>query len=307
MAERLDQIGGHVTSYMQSDIGESFVGTEPQGAMCAKNNVERIEMKSDRTPDPTHVKDKNDVDDESISDESSCSELEKEVAAEGLCSLGKNLPSKKPASMSPDTAEDSIDLEEESSEEEEDTLVHHVKPSAARKLKTRKGKTVVEMMASRTRKKTAGVGPFKSWSKVEIKKRKESKSSDSDEDVEDDVPDISPAKRQAAKKCPGKAAAVHLDNISFHLEDGAAKWKFVIQRRVTVERELGKEAVDVKEVMDLIKNAGLIKTVVALPQCYEGLVKEFVVNIPEEISERRSREFCKVFVRDVEVLLFFNV
>ncbi|XP_050875949.1 uncharacterized protein LOC127079612 [Lathyrus oleraceus] len=152
--------------------------------------------------------------------------------------------------MSPDTAEDSIDLEEESSEEEEDTLVHHVKPSAARKLKTRKGKTVAEMMTSRTRKKTAGVGPSKSWSKVEIKKRKESKSFESDED-----------------------------------------------RRVAVERVLGKEAVEVKEVMDLIKNPGLIKTVVALPQCYEGLVKEFVVNIPEEISERSSREFCKVFVR----------
>ncbi|KAI5404842.1 hypothetical protein KIW84_051853 [Lathyrus oleraceus] len=49
--------------------------------------------------------------------------------------------------------------------------------------------------------------------------------------------------------------------------------------------------------MELIKNAGLIKIVVDLPQCYEGLVKEFVVNIPEEISERSSREFCKVFVR----------
>jgi len=91
--------------------------------------------------------------------------------------------------------------------------------------------------------------------------------------------------------------AVHLDNISFHLEDGAAKWKFVIQRRVAVERELGKEAVEVKEVMDLIKNVGLMKTVVGLPQCFEGLVKEFVVNIPEDISEKSSKEFCKVFVR----------
>ncbi|XP_050889737.1 uncharacterized protein LOC127095031 [Lathyrus oleraceus] len=66
--------------------------------------------------------------------------------------------------------------------------------------------------------------------------------------------DISPAKRQIVKKSPGKVAAVHLDNISFHLEDGAAKWKFVIQRRVAVERELGNKVVEVKEVMDLIKN-----------------------------------------------------
>jgi hypothetical protein len=40
-----------------------------------------------------------------------------------------------------------------------------------------------------------------------------------------------------------------------------------------------------------------MKTVVALPQCYEGLVKEFIVNIPEDIYEKSSREFCKVFVR----------
>ena len=156
---------------------------------------------------------------------------------------------------------------------------------------------MAEMMTARTRKKTAGVGPSKSWSKVEVRKRKERDSFDSKEDVEDDVPDISPAKRKDVQKSPGKAVVVHLDNISFHLEDGAAKWKFVIQRRVAIERELGKEVVEVKEVIDLIKNVGLMKTVVALPQCYEGLVKEFIVNILEDIYEKSSKEFCKVFVR----------
>ncbi|KAI5387844.1 hypothetical protein KIW84_073801 [Lathyrus oleraceus] len=71
----------------------------------------------------------------------------------------------------------------------------------------------------------------------------------------------------------------------------------MIQRRVAVERELGKEAVEVKEVMELIKFAGLMKTVSALPQCFEGLVKEFVVNIPEDIADKNNKEFCKVFVR----------
>ncbi|XP_050909205.1 uncharacterized protein LOC127122976 [Lathyrus oleraceus] len=79
--------------------------------------------------------------------------------------------------------------------------------------------------------------------------------------------------------------------------DGAAKWKYVIQRRVAIERELGQEAVEVKEVIELIKNTGLMKTVATLPQCYEGLVKEFIVNIPEDIHDKNSREFCKVFVR----------
>ncbi|XP_050888881.1 uncharacterized protein LOC127094053 [Lathyrus oleraceus] len=184
------------------------------------------------------------------------SRSEKEVAAEGLCSLGKTLPSKKQNV----SQENIIDLEEESTEGEDDPLVHLVKPSIAEKLRTKKGKSMAKTRAARV-KKTAGVGPSKPWSKVEVGKRKERRISDSEEDVKDDVPDISPAKRQA--------------------------------RRVAIERELGQEAVEVKEVIDLIKNAGLIKTVVTLPQCYEGLVKEFIVNIPKDIHDKNSRESCK--------------
>ncbi|XP_050915679.1 tyrosine-protein phosphatase DSP3 [Lathyrus oleraceus] len=81
------------------------------------------------------------------------------------------MPSKDPIDAShskkPDTAERVIDLEEESSKEEDDTLVHHLKPSVARKMQTRKGRTVAEMLTTRTRKKTVAVGPSKSWSKVE--------------------------------------------------------------------------------------------------------------------------------------------
>ncbi|XP_050895625.1 uncharacterized protein LOC127102276 [Lathyrus oleraceus] len=132
---------------------------------------------------------------------------------------------------------------------------------------------------------------------VDVKKRKVGEVSESDEDVKEDVLDISPVKRTTVRKSPVKVVVVHLDNISFHREDGAAKWKFVIQRRVVVERELGKDVVEVKEVMDLIKNVGLMKTVAGLSQCYEGLVKEFIVNIPEDIAHKNSKEFCKVFVR----------
>ncbi|XP_050895521.1 uncharacterized protein LOC127102159 [Lathyrus oleraceus] len=219
------------------------------------------------------------------------SRSEKEVAAEGLCSLGKTLPSKKQNVPQ----ENIIDLEEESTEGEDDPLVHLVKPSVAEKLRTKKGKSMAKMRVVRV-KKTAGVGPSKPWSKVEVGKRKERDSSDSEENVKDDVPDISPAKRSAGQKSPGKTVAatgVHLDKISFHMKDGAAKWKYVIQRRVAIERELGQEAIEVKEIIELIKNAGLMKTVVTLPQCYEGLVKEFIVNISEDIHDKNSREFCK--------------
>ena len=162
--------------------------------------------------------------------------------------------------MSPNTAQD---IKEERSEEEDDTLVNLVKTSVANRLRKRKS-----MAEIRTEKRVAGIGPSKSWSKVEVRKKKDSESSESNEDVEDDVPDISSVKRKPIKKSPNKVATVHLDNISFHVKGGAAKWKFVTQRRVAVERELGKEASEVKEVMELIKTAGLMKTVTALPQCY---------------------------------------
>ncbi|XP_050895219.1 uncharacterized protein LOC127101820 [Lathyrus oleraceus] len=196
------------------------------------------------------------------------SKSEKDMAAEGLCSLGQTMSGKgksmtsKTANASHsekhDVANDVIDLEDDRSDEQEDSLLHHLKP---------------------------------------MKKRKVREVSESEEDVEEDVPDISPVKKTIVRKSHVKVAAVHLDNISFHLEDGAAKWKFVIKRRVAVERELGKDAVEVKEVMNLIKTVGLMKTVAGFSQCYEGLVKEFITNISEDIADKNNKEFCKVFVR----------
>ncbi|XP_050916292.1 uncharacterized protein LOC127131410 [Lathyrus oleraceus] len=232
-------------------------------------------------------------------DDSSSSE--KDMAAKGSCSLGQTVSGKgkfvasKTANASHsekhDVANDVIYLEDDRSDDQEDSLLHHLKSSVAKRMKNRKGRFVAELMSARIAKKVAGVGPSKSWSKVEVKKRKVREVSEYEEDIEEDVPDISPV-----KKSPMKVVAVHLDNISFHLEDGAAKWKFVIQRRVVVERELGKDDVKVKEVMELIKTVGLMKTVFGFSQCYEGLVKEFIVNIPEDIADKNNKEFCKVFV-----------
>ncbi|XP_050877048.1 uncharacterized protein LOC127080797 [Lathyrus oleraceus] len=229
------------------------------------------------------------------------------MAAGGLCSLGQTVSGKgkfvasKTANASHsekhDVVNDVIDLEDDRSDEQEDSLLHHLKPSVAKRMKTRKGRFVAEVMSVKTAKKTAGVGASKFWSKVEVKKRKVREVSESEEDVEEDVSDISLVKKTTVRKSPVKVVVVHLDNISFHLEDGASKWKFVSQRRVDVERELGKDAVEVKEVMDQIKTVGLMKTVVGFSQCYEGLVKEFIVNIPEDIADKNNKEFCKVFMR----------
>ncbi|MCI09244.1 envelope-like protein, partial [Trifolium medium] len=131
-------------------------------------------------------------------------------------------------------------------------------------------------------------------------KRKSAPSSDSDYDVEQDVPTIKPsAKRQSLKR-----KEVSSSDSEYDVEPdvptcvaNAQRWKFVYHGRLAMERELGKDVLEREDIMDLIKEAGLLKTVWGIGPCYEKLVKEFLVNIPEDCDNPLSKEFHKVFVR----------
>ncbi|KAH1249531.1 hypothetical protein GmHk_05G012861 [Glycine max] len=197
-----------------------------------------------------------------------------------------------PAPRAPEPAPgDLIDLEEVESDEE--PIANKLAPGIAEKITKPKGKN------PHYEKKSTPITPTTSRrSKVAIpsKKRKEISTSDSDDDVELDVPDIKRAK-SSGKKVPGNVPDAPLDNISFHSIGNVERWKFVYQRRLALERELGRDALDCKEIMDLIKAAGLLKTVTKLGDCYESLVREFIVNIPSDITNRKSDEYQKVFVR----------
>ncbi|KAL5128527.1 hypothetical protein HKD37_14G040759 [Glycine soja] len=206
-----------------------------------------------------------------------------------------------PAPRAPEPAPgDLIDLEEVESDEE--PIANKLAPGIAERLQSRKGKTPIKRsgrIKTMAQKKSTPITPTTSrWSKVAIpsKKRKEISSSDSDDDVELDVSTSKRAKT-SGKKVPGNVPDAPLDNISFHSIGNAERWKFVYQRRLALERELGRAALDCKEIMDLIKAAGLLKTVTKLGDCYESLVREFIVNIPSDITNRKSNEYQKVFVR----------
>ncbi|KAK2367659.1 hypothetical protein QL285_080922 [Trifolium repens] len=124
-----------------------------------------------------------------------------------------------------------------------------------------------------------------------------------DHDVVDDVPHItSNIVSTGKKKIGGKIITrnvpnVPMDNISFHFIESAQKWKFVANRRLALERELSTEALEHKEIIVLIEKAGLLKTVFGIGDCYEKLVKEFLVNIPEDCDNALSKEHHKVYVR----------
>jgi len=154
--------------------------------------------------------------------------------------------------------------------------------------------------------RTAGVGSKKGWSKVKVKttvgrtrKRKVVFASESDYDVDEDVQNIIlPASRKSAgKKVQKTVANVPIDKVSFHLPANAQRWKFIFHKRLALERELGKEAVKMEDVIVNIKEAGLLKTVCNLGNCYGKLVKEFMVNISEECDNPMSQEYQKVYVR----------
>ncbi|KAH1193172.1 hypothetical protein GmHk_19G054271 [Glycine max] len=186
-----------------------------------------------------------------------------------------------PAPWAPEPAPgDLIDLEEVESDEE--PIASKLAPGIAERLQSRKGKTPIKRsgrIKTMAQKKSTPITPTTSRrSKVAIpsKKRKEISSSDSDDDVELDVPDIKRAKT-SGKKVPGNVPDAPLDNISFHSIGNVERWKF--------------------EIMDLITAAGLLKTVTKLGDCYESLVREFIVNIPSDITNRKSDEYQRVFVR----------
>lgn len=206
-----------------------------------------------------------------------------------------------------------VNVEELASDEE--LLTNIVTPSITKRLQRRKGKTVAledspsrevkrkddELKGTHSRRSIGKyhVGPTRSWSKVvtPTRKRKVVSSSEYEFDVAQDFQDITPIKRYTNKKPHDARSKAPLDNASLRYVKNEERWKYVIQRRVALERELGKYALKWKEVMELIEVAGLMKTVTHFGPCYENIVKEFVVTIPDGYDDTKSVDYGKVYVR----------
>ncbi|XP_050875378.1 uncharacterized protein LOC127079004 [Lathyrus oleraceus] len=122
------------------------------------------------------------------------------------------------------------------------------------------------------------------------RKRKVVSSNDSEFEVEKDVQNITLVRRFATKKPHVIAPEAPMDNVSLHYMKNAERWKYVIQRRVALEMELGKDALKFKEVVDLIEAVRSIKTVTKFGPCYKSLVKEFVVTIPDGCDDVKSED-----------------
>ncbi|XP_050896913.1 uncharacterized protein LOC127103724 [Lathyrus oleraceus] len=163
---------------------------------------------------------------------------------------------------------------------DEETIAKNMAPSIAKSLKNRIGKVIMTKgVPSKAAKKHVGVGSTKSWRKVTPNRKRNG--------------DITPLKKSVLKKILVNVPEVPLDNISFHSVENVERWKFIYQRRLDLERELGKDALEFNKVMKLIEHAGLMKSVTGFGKFYEVLVKEFIVNIPADCDNRKNKDFRK--------------
>ncbi|CAJ2661763.1 unnamed protein product [Trifolium pratense] len=185
--------------------------------------------------------------------------------------------------------------------------------SVARRTRSRAGKGVetANTPVQSTKPSRAGkgtgkkplYGPPKPVSKViprtEAKKRKAPPTSDSEFEPETDVAASGSTSRKSIgrKKVPQSVPYAPLDNVSFHLENGSARWKFVYHRRLALERNLKEDILQCQSVVEAIEYAGLMKTVFGLDKCYDRLVKEFLINVAENCNDPTSPEYRQVFVR----------
>ncbi|XP_058767278.1 uncharacterized protein LOC131640944 [Vicia villosa] len=100
---------------------------------------------------------------------------------------------------------------------------------------------------SRAVAKSVGVSPSNSWSKVVPKKRKEREIVEYESDVEWDVPNIPSRKKPTTSKLAASIPEIPIDNVSSHYASSASRWKYVLQKRLAVERELAPNALENKE------------------------------------------------------------
>ncbi|XP_045791401.1 uncharacterized protein LOC123886105 [Trifolium pratense] len=174
----------------------------------------------------------------------------------------------------------------------------------SRRLRSNTGKDIATPLeATKTK-----IGPKKQWSKVTVPsdskkknvKRKTVSSSDSDYEADQDAeasPAASSQRSAKRKRMAPTVPSVPIDNVSFHCVEYVDRWKFVVKRRMAIERNLTEEFLKCQDIVNLLEEAGLLNTVSKLGNCYDKLTREFLVNIPADCDNPLSPEYLKVYVR----------
>uniref|UniRef100_A0A9I9EDY8 Putative plant transposon protein domain-containing protein n=1 Tax=Cucumis melo TaxID=3656 RepID=A0A9I9EDY8_CUCME len=101
------------------------------------------------------------------------------------------------------------------------------------------------------------------------------------------------------RKIPLNVPHMPIDGVSFHSEEGAHRWKYVVRCRIADEANIFDQYRSCPIILDLIRNAGLLCTVSEVGPFYPRLIHELIVNLPSVFSDLSAEEFHKVHIRGV--------
>lgn len=91
--------------------------------------------------------------------------------------------------------------------------------------------------------------------------------------------------------------------VSFHSEEGAQKWKYVVKWRIADEANISDQYNSCPAILDLIHNVGLLRTISEVGPFYPQLMHELIVNLPSDFNDPSVEEYQKVHIRGI----YFNV
>lgn len=118
-----------------------------------------------------------------------------------------------------------------------------------------------------------------------------------DEDAPESVC-VTRASAKAKEKWPTSTnvSFVPLDDVSFHTEESASLWKYVVKCNIVDDKELADSTQECMELMDLLLKSGLDKTVLNLGPYYPQVVWEFIVNLSADFDDPTSIKFQNVHI-----------
>ncbi|XP_008457264.2 uncharacterized protein LOC103496990 [Cucumis melo] len=109
------------------------------------------------------------------------------------------------------------------------------------------------------------------------------------------------------KKISVNVPSVPIDGISFHHEESVQCWKFVMQRRIVDEVNISDKHQSCMSIMDLIHKAGLEKTISNVGPFYPQLIREFIVNLPDEFTDPSSAGYQTVHITGFKFVISSDV
>ncbi|TYK27414.1 flocculation protein FLO11-like [Cucumis melo var. makuwa] len=103
------------------------------------------------------------------------------------------------------------------------------------------------------------------------------------------------------RKIPLNVPSFLIDGVSFHSEEDAHKWKYVVKRRIADEANISDQYNLCPTILELIRMAGLTHTMSEVGPFYPRLICELIVNLPSDFNDPSVKEYHKLSVASLTV------